>query len=328
MIEMWDELFVSLAPSVEQHLAAGRGREAFEAMHTALDSVWEELRRVLVDGGIVCLNVGDATRAVDGSFRRFQNHSRIATAFDELGFEPLPSILWRKPTNSAAKFMGSGMLPPNAYVTLEHEHILIFRNGTEHRQFEPKADRRYSAAYFWEERNQWFSDLWTDITGTHQQLTGDETRDRSAAYPFTIPYRLISMYSVYGDTVFDPFWGTGTTTLAAMVSGRNSVGKELESGFEAEFEHSIEDIQTVTDRIVATRLSAHETFVERRQAEGETVEYEADNYGFPVMTKQEVPIQLFRIMAVERDGMSYRVEYEPVGPDWKAQINRRYHDSN
>ncbi|ATW88958.1 DNA modification methylase [Halohasta litchfieldiae] len=320
MIEMWDDLFISLDSDIEGHLAAGRDRAAFEAMHTALDSVWEVLGEVLVDGGIACINVGDATRSVDGSFRRYQNHGRIVSAFDELGFEPLPSILWRKPTNSAAKFMGSGMLPPNAYATLEHEHVLVFRNGPNSRYFEPKADRRYTAAYFWEERNQWFSDLWTDITGRHQQLTGTEDRERSAAYPVAIPYRLINMYSVYGDTVFDPFWGTGTTTLAAMAAGRNSVGKELDPGFETEFRKRVDAIGDLTDRLVAERLTAHETFVAERQAEGKSIEYEADNYDFAVMTKQERPIQLFRVAGVDRDAMCYTVDHEPVGVDWREAL--------
>jgi len=320
MIEMWDELFVSLDERIEQHLDAGRGRAAFEAMHTVLDSVWAELQDVLVDGGIACINVGDATRNLDGSFRRYQNHARIVSAFDELGFEPLPSILWRKPTNSAAKFMGSGMLPPNAYATLEHEHVLVFRNGPRHRDFEPKADRRYEAAYFWEERNQWFSDLWTGITGQHQQLTGTEDRERSAAYPITIPYRLICMYSVYGDTVFDPFWGTGTTTLAAMAAGRNSIGKELDSGFESAFADRAETVPALTDRLVADRLGSHEQFVADRRADGEGFEYEADHYDFPVMTKQEVPIQLFDISAVDRTGEGFSLTHEPIGVDWRADL--------
>jgi len=321
MIEMWDELFVSLDPAIEDHLDAGRGRAAFEAMHTALDAVWETVSSVLVDGGIACINVGDATRSLDGSFRRYQNHSRIVSAFDDRGFEPLPSILWRKPTNSATKFMGSGMLPPNAYATLEHEHVLVFRNGPAQRDFEPRADRRYEAAYFWEERNRWFSDLWTDITGRHQGLAGVDSRDRSAAYPLAIPYRLINMYSVYGDTVFDPFWGTGTTTLAAMVAGRHSVGKELDPAFESTFADRLDRAEQLADRVLADRLGAHETFVDERHAAGETFDYEADNYAFPVMTKQEKPIRLFSVDGVESTAAGYSVTHEPVGVDWRADLD-------
>lgn len=320
MIEMWDELFCALDPAIEDYLAAGQGRKAFEAMHSTLDSVWESIGRVLVDGGIACINIGDATRSLDGSFRRYQNHSRIVSAFDSLGFEPLPSILWRKPTNSAAKFMGSGMVPPNAYVTLEHEHILVFRNGKAQRSFEPNAESRYAAAYFWEERNRWFSDLWTNITGRSQQLSGDESRERSGAYPFVIPYRLINMYSVYGDTVLDPFWGTGTTTLAAMAAGRHSVGKELDESFISEFDQRLETVAERTATTVGRRLAAHESFIADRQANGETVGYEAENYEFSVMTKQEQPIRFYRIEHIEHKEGSYRVSHTPLGADWQTAI--------
>jgi len=320
MIEMWDELFCSLDPEIENHLDAGQGRDAFEAMHAQLDAVWNSLQRVLVEGGIACINIGDATRSLDGSFRRYQNHSRIVSAFDALGFEPLPSILWRKPTNSAAKFMGSGMVPPNAYVTLEHEHILVFRNGEGRRDFEPNADRRYGAAYFWEERNRWFSDLWTEITGRSQRLTGDESRERSGAYPVVIPYRLINMYSVYGDTVLDPFWGTGTTTLAAMASGRHSVGKELDAEFKPAFDRRVEGVSELTDELVGRRLAAHESFVAERQDNGEPPEYEADSYTFPVMTGQEQPIRFYRINEVEQNKESYRVSHTPLGADWRSEL--------
>ncbi|MDZ7689080.1 MAG: DNA methyltransferase [Halobacteriales archaeon] len=182
MIEMWDETFAELSPEVGDEIDSGNGRTAFRLMHEELDEVWSELGRVLVDGGIACVNVGDATRKVDGSFRVYQNHSRIIDAFEERGFEPLPEVLWRKPANSAAKFMGSGTLPPNAYVTLEHEYILIFRNGRSQRSFEPGAERRYNSAYFWEERNEWFSDIWTEVRGELQSL-GTTMQRRSAAYP-------------------------------------------------------------------------------------------------------------------------------------------------
>jgi len=312
MVEMWDELFSDLAPAVAEHLANGDGQAAFARMHEELEAVWEEVSRVLVDGGIACINVGDATRTVDGSFRVFQNHSRIVDAFEALGFEPLPELLWRKPSNSGAKFMGSGMLPPNAYVTLEHEYILVFRNGTESRGFEPGAERRYRSAYFWEERNRWFSDVWTDVNGEFQSLGRGELRERSAAYPFEIPYRLVNMYSVYGDTVLDPFWGTGTTTVAAMVAGRNSLGYELDDDFARLFEKRVADVPEFSRTVVERRLADHEAFVERRLAEGYEFEYRADNYDFPVTTKQEKPIRLYAVADVRETNHGYEAVHEPV----------------
>jgi len=346
MVEMWDELFVDLDPEIGECIDAGDGQGAFELMHGQLDAVWEQLERVLVDGGIACINVGDATRTLDESFRVYQNHSRVVDAFEALGFDPLPEVLWRKPTNSAAKFMGSGMLPPNAYVTLEHEYILIFRNGPGRRRFEPGSERRYSAAFFWEERNRWFSDLWTDVTGELQALDSDgvqanelqaldsdglqanelqaldsdgpqsfesgELRDRSGAYPFEIPYRLVNMYSVYGDTVLDPFWGTGTTSLAAMVAARNSVGYELQEAFTRVFHDRVAEVPALSRQVVGARLDDHRAFVAQRQDAGEAFTYEADNYAFPVTTKQERALQFHVVEAIQPTDSGYRATHRPV----------------
>ena len=311
MIEMWDELFSELDPEIGELLAAGEGQTAFDRMHEQLESVWAELSRVLVDGGVACINVGDATRTIGGSFRVFQNHSKVVDAFEALGFEPLPEILWRKPANSGAKFMGSGMLPPNAYVTLEHEYILVFRNGEGSRNFEPGAERRYRSAYFWEERNRWFSDVWTDIRGELQTLEGGELRERSAAYPFAVPYRLINMYSVYGDTVLDPFWGTGTTSLAAMVAGRSSVGYELESAFVDAFEQTVADVPEYAREIVRERLEDHHAFVDRRREEGHEFDYRAEHYDVPVTTKQERQIQLYDVERIRETDEEYVVSHTP-----------------
>ena len=130
------------------------------------------------------------------------------------------------------KFMGSGMLPAGAYATLEHEYILILRKGNK-REFKSKEDklRRQQSAFFWEERNVWFSDIWEDLKGTKQNNIDKHIRERSGAYPFELPYRIINMFSLRGDTVLDPFLGTGTTTLACMATARNSIGYEVNPNF-------------------------------------------------------------------------------------------------
>jgi len=313
MIEMWDDAFAEQSTAVADALAAEDGQRAYEAMHAVLDEVWTELERVLVDGGIACVNVGDATRTLGDRFRVYPNHARVLSAFESLGFDPLPDVLWRKPANSAAKFMGSGMVPPNAYVTLEHEYVLVFRNGGDSRSFEPGADRRYEAAYFWEERNRWFSDVWTDVRGDLQALDHDDLRERSAAYPFEIPYRLINMYSIYGDTVCDPFWGTGTTSLAAMVAGRDSVGVERQPEFVDVFDEQVGEVPTLSESVVAQRLDRHREFVAESAADGDELAYEATHYDFPVRTKQERRIRLYEVADVEPTDGGYRAVHEPVG---------------
>jgi DNA modification methylase len=307
MIEMWDDLFAELNPDIEDLVARGDGGAAFDAMHDALDPVWDELSRVLVEGGIAAVNVGDATRSVGDGFQLYPNRAELITRFRERGFDLLPDVLWRKPVNSLTKFMGSGMVPPNAYTTLEHEYVLLFRNGSGSRSFDPGADHRYESAYFWEERNDWFSDLWTDVQGEGQQLDHDELRTRSAAFPFEVPYRLVNMYSVYGDTVLDPFWGTGTTSLAAMVAGRNSAGYELSRAFREVFDDRLAEIEAFADRTNRKRLADHREF-----AADADLGYEAENYDFGVKTKQEKQLQLYTVEDYRRDGNRYVAEHRPL----------------
>ena len=114
MIAMWDEMFAQQSASVKKALAKGDGTRAFELMHQVLDSVWREVFRVLKFGGFACINIGDATRKVNDSFKLYSNHARILSCCMALGFHVLPEILWRKQSNKPNKFMGSGMLPVGA----------------------------------------------------------------------------------------------------------------------------------------------------------------------------------------------------------------------
>ena len=212
MIEMWDEVFSKQNVKIGEALNQKDGPSAFELMHKELDLVWDEVSRVLKRGGIACINIGDATRTIDDHFALYTNHSRIHTYMQQIGFSALPIILWRKQTNAPNKFMGSGMMPPGAYVTLEHEYVLILRKGNKKAfKTEDEKEQRRASSFFWEERNIWFSDVWTDLKGTSQNLFDNKVRGRSAAYPIELPYRLITMFSVKGDNVLDPFLGIGTT---------------------------------------------------------------------------------------------------------------------
>jgi DNA modification methylase len=377
MIAMWDDVFAALDPATGRLLARDPAA-AFEAQHACLDAVWRECWRVLVPGGLLCVNIGDATRSADGEFRLWPNHARIVTACARIGFSSLPDILWRKPTNAPNKFMGSGMLPTGAYVTYEHEYVLIFRRGPP-RPFvtpEARASRRESA-YFWEERNVWFSDLWTDLVGVGQGLgaprratqrgaaprpsgaaaaggalfaglsagmdppsrgasqaasrTSASTpsprvapaptdrpdaplRDRSAAFPLELPARLIHMYSLHGDTVLDPFVGTGTTLLAAACAGRDSVGIELSPGLAAAATDAVERVVDVGTARVQARLDAHAAFVARRLAEDKPPKHHNFRHDVAVVTRQEVDLALRTPVAVTRGTDGVTVDYTAPAP--------------
>jgi len=180
------------------------------------------------------------------------------------------------------------MLPAGAYVTLEHEYILILRKGPK-REFKKEKEKRIrrESAIFWEERNSWFSDVWFDVKGTPQALNDKDARNRSAAYPFEVVYRLINMYSAKNDTVLDPFLGTGTTTAAAMASRRNSIGYEIEHAMEKAIGRIRDVIVDSSKQFIRKRLAKHMEFVVDRLKTKGGLKHENKHYGFPVMTAQE-----------------------------------------
>jgi len=291
MIQMWDDLFVGLNSKIGPALTGGLDQMAFDMMHCELDRVWQQVCRLLKKGGMACINIGDATRKLDTHFGLYANHARIIESMGRLGLTTLPVILWRKPTNAPTKFMGSGMYPPGAYVTLEHEHILIFRKGALRPFRDPdEIMNRRQSAYFWEERNSWFSDVWLNLPGSVQALDPDRSRDRSAAFPFEIPYRLTNMFSVKGDTILDPFAGTGTTLAAAAAAGRNSIGVEIDPALHALVRSTLADAVHSGGRIVENRFCRHQEFVRQKQAAGYQFKYENRHYLLPVMTRQEIDL--------------------------------------
>jgi DNA modification methylase len=234
MIAMWDELFCKADPKIAEYWRNlkstgnnGNVRQIYDSMHENLAKVWAESYRVLCDGGIACINIGDATRSINGKFQLFPNHSRITEICEKIGFTTLPYILWKKPTNKPlykgkGAFLGSGFLPPNAYVTLDCEFILIFRKGGL-RKFQPKDANRYDSAFTKKQRDEWFSQIWS-LKGTRQ--AADDLQRRTAAYPEEIVDRLVRMFSVKGETVLDPFLGSGTTVKVAIKNERSIIGYE------------------------------------------------------------------------------------------------------
>ncbi len=317
MIEMWDEVFAEQNPAISEAFRKNKASDAFELMHQVLDPIWSESYRVLKKGGIACINIGDATRTIDKNFTLYQNHTRIMGRLLTLGFHALPLILWRKQTNAPNKFMGSGMLPPGAYVTLEHEYILIVRKG-EKKEFSSEQEKqlRRESAFFWEERNTWFSDVWMDLKGTTQNLFDDAARKRSGAFPFELAYRLVNMFSVKKDIVMDPFLGVGTTMYAAMAAGRNSVGIEIDEGLKRSINSRIDTIVPYANERIGNRMKNHFQFMEAYYRSKGGFKYLNNHYKFPVVTKQETdlllnPVESVRIISAESFEVAYSDQPQP-----------------
>jgi len=309
MIEMWDDIFSKQNPLIKELLDKKDGQKAFALMHILLDEVWSECDRVLKNNGFICINIGDATRTINGNFQIFSNHTQIINTFSKMGYNIMPDIHWRKQSNSPNKFMGSGMYPAGAYVTYEHEYILIFRKGGKRIFNGKEKELRQKSAYFWEERNIWFSDLW-DIKGTTQKILDNKSRRRSAAFPFEIPYRLVNMYSAEGDTVFDPFVGTGTTNLACMASNRNSIGIEIDPEISKIALSSINVNPRDINLVIESRIQRHKDFI--NSLPDYKIEKCYDNllHNFKVITKQETAIQIDTIATIQTNGNEIICQYK------------------
>lgn len=319
MIEMWDDIFSTQDPSIKEALNAGNGNIAFSKMHEVLNSVWTECDRVLKDNGFVCINIGDATRTINDDFNLYSNHTKIIEFFMNKGYSVLPDVHWRKQSNSPNKFMGSGMYPAGAYVTYEHEYILIFRKGGKRIFKGNEKSLRQKSAFFWEERNIWFSDLW-EIKGTSQAITKSKaTRDRNASFPFEIPYRLINMYSAEGDTVLDPFTGLGTTNLASMVSNRNSIGVDIDPEIIKLGLNNMEISKDKLNEVIHNRINNHIKFIESLPDEKREKCYKNTHHGFDVKTRQEIEIEIDLISNIQltKDGCS--CEYSKYAPPSRCE---------
>ena len=205
LVAKWDTLF---------------GNTCFSSQHYLLNKVWMECYRILIDGGIFCINIGDATRTLNNNFQCYPNFARIVLGCFNTGFTPLIPIFWKKISNRPNAFLGSGFLPPNGYISQDCEYIAIFRKGFL-RKFPVKDKNRYESRFTKKERDLWFQQIW-DVKGAYGA-------GKTSEFPEEIPYRLIRMFSVIGDIVCDPFCGTGTTGRVAERLNRKFIGYEIET---------------------------------------------------------------------------------------------------
>ena len=201
----------------------------YEAFNREIDTVWRECYEKLQPGGRLCVVVGDVLRSRSeyGRHRVLPLHATIQEHTREIGFDNLAPIIWYKIGNASlesggnARFLGKPY-EPGAVIKNDIEYVLLFRKPGGYRS--PSVEKRILSAIEADEHQKMFRQLWDDITGARQG-------DHPAPYPATLAERLIRMFSFAGDTVLDPFAGTGSTAVAASRCGRNSISIELEEKY-------------------------------------------------------------------------------------------------
>ena len=202
--------------------------EDYDRFLSELDKVWDHCYRVLVPGGRLICVVGDvclSRRENDGRHTVVPLHASIQEHCRKAGYDNLAPIIWYKIANAMFEAVGNGggflgkPYEPNAVIKNDIEFILMERKPGGYRQ--PSIATRVLSVISSENHKQWFQAIWSGVTGT-------STRTHPAPYPEELGERLVRMFSFVGDTVLDPFMGTGTTTVAAAKWGRNSIGVEVD----------------------------------------------------------------------------------------------------
>jgi DNA modification methylase len=202
----------------------------YEEFLGQLDKVWEHCFRVLVPGGRLIIVVGDvclSRRRNGGRHTVVPLHASLQEHCRRIGFDNVAPIIWYKIANAVYEVENRGgflgkPFEPNAVVKNDIEFILMQRKSGGYRS--PTIHARILSVISGDNHQKWFQQIWSDVTGA-------STKHHPAPYPLELAERLVRMFSFVGDTVLDPFMGTGTSNIAAMRWGRNSVGVEVDSHY-------------------------------------------------------------------------------------------------
>ncbi len=201
--------------------------DSYEDYINNLNLIWKECYRVLHKGCRLCVNIGDqfARSVYYGRYKIIPIREEIIKFCETIGFDYMGAIIWQKVTTcnttGGATIMGSFPYPRNGILKLDYEFILIFKKlGNP-----PKVSRDIK------EKSKLTTEEWNEYFSGHWNFPGEKQDKHLAMFPEELPKRLIKMFSFIGDTVLDPFLGSGTTCLAAKNLNRNSVGYEINQDF-------------------------------------------------------------------------------------------------
>ncbi len=201
--------------------------DSYEEYINNLNLVWRECYRVLSDGCRLCINIGDqfARSVYYGRYKVIPIRTEIIRCCEALGMDYMGAIIWQKTTTmnttGGGAVMGSFPYPRNGILKMDYEFILIFKKlGTP-----PKVTVEQK------QKSILTNEEWTQYFSSHWNFNGVKQLEHIAMFPEELPKRLIKMFSFYGETVLDPFAGSGTTSLAALHLGRNSIAYEINEAF-------------------------------------------------------------------------------------------------
>lgn len=215
--------------------------DSYEEYINNLNLVWKECDRVLADGCRLCINIGDqfARSVYYGRYKVIPIRTEIIRFCESLGMDYMGAIIWQKTTtmntSGGGAIMGSFPYPRNGILKLDYEFILLFKKLG--KAPKPSAEQKAVSAMSKDEWNQYFSSHWN--------FNGVKQMGHIAMFPEELPKRLIKMFSFVGETVLDPFAGSGTTSLAAKHLGRNSIGYEINKEYEP----------IIREKLLSTQLS-------------------------------------------------------------------------
>lgn len=201
--------------------------DSYEEYINNLNLVWKECNRVLADGCRLCINIGDqfARSVYYGRYKVIPIRTEIIRFCESLGMDYMGAIIWQKTTtmntSGGGAIMGSFPYPRNGILKMDYEFILLFKKLG--KPPKPTPEQKASSKMTKEEWNRYFSSHWN--------FNGVKQLGHIAMFPEELPKRLIKMFSFVGETVLDPFAGSGTTSLAAKHLGRNSIGYEINKEF-------------------------------------------------------------------------------------------------
>ncbi len=201
--------------------------DTYEEYINNLNCVWKECYRVLHDGCRLCINIGDqfARSVYYGRYKVIPIRTEIIRFCETMGFDYMGAIIWQKVTTcnttGGASVMGSFPYPRNGVVKIDYEFVLLFK----------KPGRQPRVSSVRKEQSKLTTEQWNEYFNGHWNFPGERQNGHMAMFPEELPKRLLKMFSFIGETVLDPFLGSGTTSLAALNNDRHSVGYELNAGF-------------------------------------------------------------------------------------------------